>query len=188
MSLASLFPVLQWFDDVGDPLDSGNIFTYAAGTTTALATYADALYISLNANPVPLDSTGRAVMFLLPQAYKFIVKNSANVQVGPTYDNIQLQGAGDLTVTPIVTAYTATYDDDVVVVTSGGPFTITLPTALNHTGKVYTFKNLTANAITVDGNGAETIDGAATFILNTQNESLTIWSDGTNWKILANFV
>ena len=39
-------------------------------------------------------------------------------------------------------------------------------------------------AITLDGNSSETIDGAATFVLSTQYESVTIISNGTGWYIL----
>jgi hypothetical protein len=40
------------------------------------------------------------------------------------------------------------------------------------------------NAVTVDGNGAETINGAATKALSTQYETVHIMSDGANWIIL----
>lgn len=186
MSLASMFPIVQWDDDTGVPLAAGFVYTYAAGTTTALATYADALFAAANPNPLVLNAAGRGVMFLLPMAYKFVVKDSLNVQVGPTYDNIQMQGAGEFTVTAIQTTYTATYEDDIIIVTTGGPFTITLPTAVNHAGKTYTVKNLTATTITIDPNGSETIDGAATYAgLTGVNDSVTFYSDGSNWKIQA---
>jgi hypothetical protein len=32
-------PGAQFFDDNGDPLTGGKVYTYAAGTTTPLATY-----------------------------------------------------------------------------------------------------------------------------------------------------
>lgn len=40
-----------------------------------------------------------------------------------------------------------------------------------------------SNAVTVDGNAAETIDGAATQALSNQYDVITIISDGTNWSI-----
>jgi hypothetical protein len=37
--------------------------------------------------------------------------------------------------------------------------------------------------VTVDGNASETIDGALTYALAVQYQSITIISDGTNWHI-----
>lgn len=40
-----------------------------------------------------------------------------------------------------------------------------------------------ANAVTVDGNSSETIDGAATHSLNSQYETVWLRCDGSNWHI-----
>lgn len=73
--------------------------------------------------------------------------------------------------------------DVVTVSASGGSRTITLPTAVGVQGKVYTIKKTdsSANTITIDGNGTETIDGNLTFILYKQYEAINIISDGSNW-------
>jgi hypothetical protein len=62
-------------------------------------------------------------------------------------------------------------------------FTVTLPAAASYLGKVYTVRKIDAsgNAVTIDGNGAETIDGAATQSLSSQWQYLTIRSDGVAW-------
>ena len=44
--------------------------------------------------------------------------------------------------------------------------------------------DISANAITVDGNGSETIDDGATAIITTQYECITVVSDGTEWWIV----
>ena len=94
----------------------------------------------------------------------------------------------NLVVTTKTTTYTILTSDDVILGdTSSAGFTLTLPTAVGNTGKVFQIKYTDsgfANALTVDGNGAETIDGSTTTTLDTQNESLKIISDGTNWEIL----
>jgi hypothetical protein len=54
---------IQFFDDNGDPLANGKLYTYAAGTTTPKATYTTAAATVANANPIVLDSAGRAVAF-----------------------------------------------------------------------------------------------------------------------------
>jgi hypothetical protein len=62
--------------------------------------------------------------------------------------------------------------------------TINLPTAV--AGLRYEIKKIdaTSNAVTIDGFGSETIDGGLTAVINTQYESVTIVSDGTNWFIV----
>lgn len=61
--------------------------------------------------------------------------------------------------------------------------TITLPTAASARYRVYTIKKIDAsvNTVTVDGSGAETIDGALTVVLTLQWERITIQSNGTAW-------
>jgi hypothetical protein len=83
-------------------------------------------------------------------------------------------------------AYTATNADYVIDCTSG-TFTVTLPASSGRTGRILIIKNSGAGTITVDGNGAETIDGAATYSLAVQYATVQIMSDGTNWKIIAKF-
>ena len=95
----------------------------------------------------------------------------------------------NLTVASISSATTASGTVDLYLCdTSGGAFTLTLPTASGITGKVYQIKYTDsgfANALTIDGDGSETIDGSTTTTLNTQGETLKIVSDGTNWQILS---
>jgi hypothetical protein len=69
---------------------------------------------------------------------------------------------------------------------SGGARTITLPTAVGINGRKYTIRKLdsSGNAVTIDGNGSETINGATTKALSTQYETATIMSNGANWIIL----
>jgi hypothetical protein len=83
-------------------------------------------------------------------------------------------------------AYTATNDDYVIDCTSG-TFTVTLPPSSGRTGRILIIKNSGAGTITVDGNGAETIDGAATYSLAVQYATIQIMSDGTDWKIISKF-
>lgn len=80
-------PWFSGFDDNGDPLVGGLLYTYAAGTSTPLATYSDVNLTTANANPVVLDAAGRATVYLLASAYKFVLKTSAGVTVR-TQDNV----------------------------------------------------------------------------------------------------
>jgi hypothetical protein len=84
-------------------------------------------------------------------------------------------------------AYTITDGDDVILCdATSAAFTLTLPKAGLHGGRVFYLKKVdaSANAITIDGDGSETIDGAATQSLSVQWESKTLTSDGTGWFII----
>jgi hypothetical protein len=69
--------------------------------------------------------------------------------------------------------------------TTGSGFTVFLPTAAGKTGlRVHLCKTATANTLTIDANGSETINGSLTAPIYKQNEVLTIVSDGTNWRVI----
>lgn len=90
--------------------------------------------------------------------------------------------------TRTVTAATTIIDsDDVVLVdTTGGSITVTLPPAATNLGRRFTVKKMVAaNTMTLDGNGSETIDGAATVAVTVQYAARTVQSDGTAWHIVA---
>lgn len=75
-------PYQEFADDSGAPLNGGLVYTYAAGTTTPLATYTDQGGLTQSANPIVLDSAGRAVWFLdNTVSYKYVVKTSAGVTI-----------------------------------------------------------------------------------------------------------
>ena len=80
----------QFFDNNGQPLNGGLIYTYQAGSTTPLASYTTISGNVANTNPIVLDSSGRTptdVWLTYGYFYKFVVKTSAAVTLG-TYDNI----------------------------------------------------------------------------------------------------
>lgn len=69
---------------------------------------------------------------------------------------------------------------------TGGAITMALPPAALVPGRIYAFKrvNSGANAVVIDPNASETIDGAATYTLSAQWNSVTIMSNGTAWFII----
>lgn len=79
-------PYMSFTDSNGNPLSGGKVFTYTAGTLTPKATYTDSTEGVSNANPVILDSAGRAAIWL-NGSYKFIVKDSADATISTT-DNV----------------------------------------------------------------------------------------------------
>lgn len=81
------FPKFRAFTAAGLPLVGGLLYTYAAGTTTPLATYTDYGGGTPNANPVVLDGNGEANVWLGSSPYKFVLKSSTGVTQW-TVDNI----------------------------------------------------------------------------------------------------
>ncbi len=70
--------------------------------------------------------------------------------------------------------------------TASGNVTVTLPTARSVVGYTVTVKKLgAANTLTIDGAGAETIDGAATVALTAAGASRTVVSTGAGWLVVA---
>lgn len=80
----------QFFDDNGNPLTGGKLYTYLAGTTTPAVTYTSVTGLTANANPIVLDAAGRPtaqVWLTSGVSYKFVVKTSTDVTIR-TYDNL----------------------------------------------------------------------------------------------------
>ena len=82
-------PKLQFFDNSGNPLAGGLLYAYAAGTSTPVSTYTDAIGSSVNPWPVVLDSAGRANIWLGGYAKISLTDSLGNLIW--TVDNISLQ-------------------------------------------------------------------------------------------------
>jgi hypothetical protein len=64
----------QFFDNNGNLLTSGVLYSYQAGTTTQQATYVDYTGTVLNPNPIPFGSGARVAIWLTSTAsYKFVL-------------------------------------------------------------------------------------------------------------------
>lgn len=84
-------------------------------------------------------------------------------------------------------AKTGTYTagaTDYVIDCTANTFTVSLPTAAGITGRVYVIKNSGTGIITIDPNGAQTIDGRTTITMAVQYEAIMIMSNGANWIII----
>jgi hypothetical protein len=80
----------QFFDNNGDPLVGGKLFTFAAGTTTPQITYTSASGTTPNSNPIILNGGGRvpAEIWLTDGLqYKFVLYSSTNQLIG-SWDNV----------------------------------------------------------------------------------------------------
>jgi len=95
MARISPVPRLQFFDDNGDPLVGGKLYTYAAGTETPLATYTDAGGGTPHTNPIILDSRGEVSLWLGNSLYDFVLHTTDDVPVY-TEENIGVGVANDI--------------------------------------------------------------------------------------------
>jgi len=81
----------QFFDNNGNPLTGGKLYSYVAGTTTPQVTYTSSAGTVAHSNPIILDAGGRVpggeIWLTDGLQYKFVLKNANDVLIG-TYDNI----------------------------------------------------------------------------------------------------
>ena len=80
----------QFLTITGLPLNGGLLYTYQAGSSTPLATYADNAGNVANANPIVLGVDGRPaseIWLTYGYSYKFVLCDSSN-NVIQTYDNL----------------------------------------------------------------------------------------------------
>jgi len=186
--MARLSPYIfsQEFDNNGNPLSGGLIYTYEAGTTTPKVTYSDSDGTIANSNPIVLDSAGRYVAWLASGAYKFVLKTSAGVTI-ETKDNI----AGDTSNafgSSVVSisgnlSITSAYRNNVIVATAAATLSL-LPVASATDGFYFVIKNDSTSAnVTVDPNAAELIDGVATVTIRPKQTAICI-CNGTSWNTL----
>jgi Domain of unknown function (DUF4183) len=87
----------QFFDNNGNILAGGKIYTYAAGTNTPQTTYTTSAGNIAQANPIVLDASGRVpsgeIWLTLGDFYKFVLEDVNSNLIG-TYDNISGIGGG----------------------------------------------------------------------------------------------
>lgn len=70
---------------------------------------------------------------------------------------------------------------DIITASGTLPYTVNLPTATSMRGRTLIFKTLVTGTLTIDANGAETIDGALTATITVQYGVLRLYCDGTTW-------
>ncbi|MBY4730735.1 hypothetical protein K6V90_09345 [Cupriavidus pauculus] len=68
-------PKQSYEDSNGRPLNGGQLFTYAAGTTTPKVTYQDAAGTTPNTNPIILNERGEAIVYGSGN-YRVVLKNA----------------------------------------------------------------------------------------------------------------
>ncbi|HUV91827.1 MAG TPA: hypothetical protein VMV80_01965 [Anaerolineales bacterium] len=72
-----------------------------------------------------------------------------------------------------------------LVDTSAGAATVTLPKLEDAQGEAFYVKNGGANGVTLEGDGAETIDGAANKALAAQYDVIHVAAGTSEWHVLS---
>ncbi len=129
MPSVTLSPVFvqKFFDNAGNPLSGGKLFSYLATTTTKTSTYTSSTGGTPNANPVILDFRGEANVWIEPNTgYKFVLApaNDTDPPTNPiwTVDNVKnsqlitLYGGTD---TGVANAYVLTFTASFTAYTDG---------------------------------------------------------------------
>jgi hypothetical protein len=133
MSLLPL-PRYQALDANGQPMPGAKLATYAAGTTTPLATYSDSARTIVNTNPIIADASGLfPSIYLGDLAYKIDLR-FADGSVRFIQDNVV--GSFDSTSTTI-NATTLDGFDSAAFVFKSGPLRFTGAITVNLTGDTH---------------------------------------------------
>jgi hypothetical protein len=122
-----------------------------------------------------------------PQTRLGILGGNVGIGTWTAQSVLQLRGSMGVQIVSKSSSYTATANDYFILVdASGGAVTITLPASSGITGRVYNIKKTdsSGNAVIIDPNSTETIDGLGTMSTTTQYQAFTVVCDGSNWWAL----
>lgn len=184
-------PVFQGFDSNGDPLSGGKLYTYAAGTSTPLATYTDSAGGTPNANPVVLDARGEAAVWrTIGVLYKYVLKTSADVTLW-TIDNIGGSGVSSaefaaqtytaFTTGGTSTAYTLTPSPAMTANTENQRFQVEFHTASGASPTLAVSGLSALNLKYRDSTGAKQAVTTNTIPSSWRSD---VVNDGTDWLVL----
>jgi hypothetical protein len=82
MAVLCLDPLQQFFDNDGNPLALGLVYTYDAVTSDPRATFTDTAGATEHENPIVLDSSGRPpspIFYTCGAGYNLVLQNAAEV-------------------------------------------------------------------------------------------------------------
>ncbi len=168
----SLFwPTVNGLSDVdGLPLAGGFVSFFIVGTATPKNVFHDVDLTTAWTQPVELDDTGRATIYLEPGGYSATVTDSASASqpidltafedIGQTFFD-DLGTGGPPTIVTVTSGYTCLDTDQVVLVNSSGgpnPCIINLLPAASFIQRNLTIKNIGEIDLAVTPDGTDTLD------------------------------
>jgi hypothetical protein len=169
-------PRMQFFSEVAPsvPLAGGKVCTYNAGTTTPAATYVDNGGVIQNTNPIILDSSGFATIWLAQQGYKFVVYDGSGNNSCPN-SGVQQWSVDNISASQFTIANTWS-----ALQTFSGGISTTLPMTLTIGGNTLTLSASVSGNRTYtlpDGSGNIVITGVAQAFSALQTFSAGVASD-----------
>jgi len=185
MATLSPYAIQQFFDNNGEPLAGGFLYTYEAGTTTPKVTYTDSAEGTANANPIVLDANGRADIWLDTGAYKFVLEDADNNVIDTVDDLVSTSVenfAGQTFSVSANTSIDASYKNALVNVTGNVTMSL-LAASTAGDGFVVIFKNLGSLSAFIDPDGGETINGDSTQTIRGGESAICI-CNGASWSAL----
>lgn len=191
------YPVIQFVNTNGAPLAGGLLYTCTQGGScpgTTQLTYFDSALSTPHANPVVLDSAGRASIYLSAATYKFVLQTSAGVTVW-TQDNVSSlapYNLGSLTgkvnfqapTTLTISGGSVTPTRNVHAIdTSGGAANLTTLNTSNVASgfEILIFPNNGgSNPVTVTTGGNISLAGG-NFVMNASTAWIVLVLNGSTW-------
>jgi hypothetical protein len=121
----------------------------------------------------------------------FIVDASADkigISLSSPTSTLHIDGSLAIGVSTTTEQITLSHEFTRLVDASGSTVTIDLPAAASCSGRIYVIKKIdnSGNAVTVDANSTEVIDGATTYSLASQWKYVKVQSNGTAWYVIGN--
>lgn len=180
----------QFSDANGVPYAGGTVGMYIQGTLIAKDTFQDQAGTVLNANPLTLDSAGRALIWG-QGSYRQILKDSLG---NPVWDRPVAASSMALGVIPLTSNTNLAIGNAYGVKTLSGAFTLTLPLISSVSdGQEIDVEdidnNAAINAITIVASGSDLIkfqaNSATSFQINTTSAGARFIANGTAWRCIA---
>ena len=168
----ALFPIRNI--DNGGTIIAGNM---------QLSTSPTFSYVKTTASPIDTTITGGVSQIEVLKTDSI----TGNVGIGTTTPNSKLQVSGSLSLGYVAKAvdYNVSANDYSIEVTATGK-TMTLPTAVGITGRIYVVTLTASGSSTVGTTSSQTINGSTTYSLGSQYKTVTVQSNGANWIVISN--
>lgn len=176
---AVLLPVIKarFFDEDGEPLAGGKVYTYIAGTEDDKDTWVDADKSGTNTNPVILDANGEADIWL-DGLYHIVVTDSADVQL---YDTDDVSAVGMNTLATESVYGLVRFATDAQTLTGTSDTLATHPKGVKYATKI---NNYTAKTTMAQADVLALGDSAASFVnkkITLANFELQLQADLQEW-------
>ena len=173
--------------------------TGKTGTDVNVDSVSSANHIFINIPDAAVGARGvvttGAQTFAGAKTFRDTVSVGANAVIGTLATNtnpapnstLQLNGSMSLAIRTLSASATLTSSDNTVLVdTTPGATTITLPAAANIIGRVYTIKKIAGGIdkqLTITPSGG-TIEGGANYVIYNDYTYVSVQTDGTNWYVI----